>query len=457
LHVEDVVHDDLLWLQNSVQTWLADLDPRGVGAALRRQRLASLLRDSHERSPLYRRRAGANRSTPALTDLSPVDKPTLMAGFDDWATDRAIRRRDLERLTATRDAIGEPYLGRYQVWTSSGTSGEPGLFVQDAAAMAVYDALEAQRLRRDSAWPTPWWMAGQRLAYVGAIDGHFAGVVGMRRLQRMARRLPPWAAPEVHLLSVLDPLPALVERLNTLAPTVIVTYPSFAVELAHLQREGRLRVSPRETWLGGERLDAFQRTTIADAFGTVRDGYGASECLSIASACVHGRLHLHADWVILEPDPGGDGVLLTNLANRVQPLLRYRLGDRVRWFDDPCPCGSAWPSIAVDGRADDTVRLCDRRGCEVPLIGLALTTVLEDEAGLQHFQLVQSGPDALELRLDPAERRGHERGRRALTAFLCRQGLPDVTIRRGRQPPQPDRPSGKLRRVRGYARTQSTL
>ncbi len=55
--------------------------------------------------------------------------------------------------------------------------------------------------------------------------------------------------------------------------------------------------------------------------------------------CAHGLFHVNSDWYILEPvdedyrpvapDVGSHTVLITNLANRVQPLIRYDLGDRV--------------------------------------------------------------------------------------------------------------------------------
>ena len=41
----------------------------------------------------------------------------------------------------------------------------------------------------------------------------------------------------------------------------------------------------------------------------------------------------------------------TNLANRVQPILRYELGDSVTIVPAPCPCGNALPVIEVAGRS----------------------------------------------------------------------------------------------------------
>nr|BFE45663.1 hypothetical protein GCM10017547_35560 [Pseudarthrobacter oxydans] len=43
-------------------------------------------------------------------------------------------------------------------------------------------------------------------------------------------------------------------------------------------------------------------------------------------------------------------MLLSNLANRIQPILRYDLGDSVTTRTDPCPCGDPTPAIHVQGR-----------------------------------------------------------------------------------------------------------
>ena len=96
---------------------------------------------------------------------------------------------------------------------------------------------------------------------------------------------------------------------------------------------------------------------------TVRSSYGATEFLPMAWECARGQLHANTDWLILEPVdaayrpvPLGEQshtVLLTNLANTVQPLIRYDLGDQVTLQAGPCGCGSPLPVMRVQGRQDD--------------------------------------------------------------------------------------------------------
>jgi len=73
----------------------------------------------------------------------------------------------------------------------------------------------------------------------------------------------------------------------------------------------------------------------------------------------------------------------------------------------------------------------------VRLSPLALTTVLEEQAGAFDFQLCQTGPRGMVLTLSPAaDATMLERARGALGDYLSQQGLPRIPlrIRRGALP-----------------------
>jgi phenylacetate-coenzyme A ligase PaaK-like adenylate-forming protein len=243
---------------------------------------------------------------------------------------------------------------------------------------------------------------------------------------------------------------------------VLISYPSSADMLAQAQADGELTLHLAETWVGGEQLSAEQRQHIRSAFGCgLRNSYGASEFFAIACECAHGRLHLNHDWVIVEPvdrrlrpvAPGeaSDAVLLTNLANRTQPLLRYRLDDSLRLLPEPCACGSGFPAIEVQGRADATLALHDAADHVVRLLPLALCTAIEEGAGVTRLQLLCTAPDRLELRLEdgvPDRSGAFARVQAALRAFLSVHGLSNVRVLQGRAAPLRHPKSGKLERVR---------
>jgi phenylacetate-coenzyme A ligase PaaK-like adenylate-forming protein len=189
--------------------------------------------------------------------------------------------------------------------------------------------------------------------------------------------------------------------------------------------------------------------------------YGASECMSIAFSCAHGSLHVNADWVLLEPvdrdyrpvPPGerSHTVLLTNLANRVQPIVRYDLGDSITAGTHACRCGSALPVIRAEGRRDDVLALRAHDGTLVRLSPLALSTVVEDATACHPIQLLQTAPDRIAVRLagaDPAERSaGLRAAAHALSAYLARQSLDNVRVDMDDRPPMADARSGKVREV----------
>jgi phenylacetate-coenzyme A ligase PaaK-like adenylate-forming protein len=143
--------------------------------------------------------------------------------------------------------------------------------------------------------------------------------------------------------------------------------------------------------------------------------------------------------------------LLTNLANRVQPMIRYDLGDSVTLGAEPCPCGSPLPTARVEGRRDDTLVMQTVEGPTVSLLPNALRRLTGEGAGVRVSQVVQTGPATLAVRLDvtPGADDAQVWARMAarLREYLVAHGLSHVVVERLPGAPQPDPASGKLRRV----------
>ncbi len=91
---------------------------------------------------------------------------------------------------------------------------------------------------------------------------------------------------------------------------------------------------------------------------------------STASACTSARRAIvevvDDDERPVEAGTPGSKVLLTNLVNRAQPLIRYELSDAVVLASGPDPSGRPYDRIArIDGRSDDVSSLPARGGGEV--------------------------------------------------------------------------------------------
>jgi phenylacetate-coenzyme A ligase PaaK-like adenylate-forming protein len=330
--------------------------------------------------------------------------------------------------------------------------------VHDAAAIATY---RAQGIRIVGTTLTAGRLLallrrGIRTAVVVGTGGHFASVVWLeaeRRRSRARRRA-------YRLFSVQQPLDRLVSGLNGFDPALLIGYPSALELLAEEQDAGRLHIRPVIVESSGESLG--DRAHLAAALGgEVHNAYAASEFSPIALDCPRGWLHVNSDWAILEPvgtdygpTPPGEyshTVLLTNLANRVQPIIRYDLGDSVLAKSGPCECGNPLPAIRVAGRRDDVLRLLAADGTFVRILPLAIGSVLDEAPGLHRSQLVQTAPASLRLRVEPEP--GADAGAVWLSAsgklleYLAGLELGNVGVVRAEEPPEQSGQSGKFRQV----------
>lgn len=429
-----------------------------AGIARRRNtRLQALVRHARTSSPFYRHLyRGLPPGPVALASLPPVGKPQLMAAFDDWVTDPRITLHGVEAFLADPTRIGQPYLGCF-VCTTSGTTGHPGILVHDARAAAVYDAMT---VRIDMAWlGAAEWVdlarKGFRWAGVVGTGAHYGGLGWMEWQRRRSR----WRRHCYRAFSIQQPLGDLVASLQAFDPAILTGYPSALLQLAQEQDAGRLRLRPTVVQLAGESSGSEQRAHIAASLtGALHETYACSEYLVMAIDCPHGWLHVMDDWVILEPvdadlrptPPGtpSSTVLLTNLANQVQPIIRYNLGDSVLASPEPCPCGNPRPAIRVTGRHDDVLTL----GADaVEVLPLAIGSVLDQTPALRRSQILQRGPARLAVRIetdpgadgDQVWQDAHAR----LRQYLAGLGLADVAVERATEPPEISSGSGKFRQV----------
>lgn len=364
--------------------------------AHRTERLSELARRATEGSPFWRDRlSGALRADGSL-DLSavpPLTKSEMMEHWDDAVTDRRLRRDEvLDHLDGLdHDAM---WLGEYRAMTTSGSSGLKGLFVYDRPA---WRGLLMQFFRYNA-----FVGVGPRLPRRLRV-----GAVGGTAPTHMSQRLAATAGIGINRvmpLSVTSPVVDLVAALNSFQPDHFHSYPSVAAVLADEQIAGRLRIAPKTISTSSELRTAETAEKIAQAFG-VRpyDLFGTTEGLWGCECEERCGMHLFDDMCIVEnvdedghPVPAGEvgaRLLVTNLFNRTQPLIRFEVTDLVAVEPEPCPCGRSLMRVrSLEGRAEEVLRL---GGVTVHPLEFALVTADPD---VREFQVVQRG-DGLRLRV----------------------------------------------------------
>ena len=434
-------------------------------------RLAELVAYAREHSAFYRDLyRGLPGNVEDVTLLPVTNKGELMARFDEIATDPAVKLAAVHEFVADPTRIGHRFAGKYLVATTAGTTGTRGIFVLDDRYWAVTSGLMGILAAKWLSWRDVVRLVGRgaRFAEVVATGGHFLSVAASTRESRER----PRRHRSLGVFSVHTPLPRLVADLNGFHPALLGGYASVLRLLASEQQAGRLQVDPVLVLSTAEGLPPDERDRLERVFGAVvREVYGCTESGYSAYGCAEGWLHLLEDWVIVEPvdadlrpvRPGtvSHTVLVTNLANRVQPIIRYDVGDRILLRPDPCPCGDQAPAIRVQGRASDvlTFPTADGRGV-VTVPPLALGTVVDRTPGVELFQIVQTAPTSLSMRLLPDSGAEPNRVRAAvregITSLLSDLGLSHVTVEPAPEPPE-QTTGGKYRTVIPLPRTSPSL
>ena len=446
----------------TLDVWRARRATRAEIEARQRRRLTEMLSFARRQSRFYKRHyADVPEGSTDLTQYPPVTKSMLMEHFDDVVTDTAITKAEIDAFVADETKIGERFLGMYPVWTTSGTTGEPGVFVQDETAWTISDVVGDR-------WIVPA-MAGisslsrlftqnLRIGLVAVSGGHFAGAAGLE----MMRRESVYGERRLRLFSPKSPIDDLISDLNQYQPAILEGYSTVFAELARAQQAGRLDISPALVLPTAEAISETQKRMLRDTFDcVVRELYGATEFVPIAVECEHGNLHANTDWVVVEPidedyqpvEPGtpSDTVLITSLSNRVQPLVRYDLGDSITMYEELCPCGSAFPIMEVGGRQGDVLQFETDEGDVVPIFPLALSSVVEEVPGVRRTQIIRTAPTTLQVRFDvtpdATEEEVWKHIERELQSLLRTHEISRITVEAASKPPQREKRSGKFRHV----------
>jgi phenylacetate-coenzyme A ligase PaaK-like adenylate-forming protein len=416
-------------------------------AVHQREQLDRLVRHAVASSPYYRETLGATPAGVPLRELPTLTKATLMEYFDEIVTDPRVRRAEVEAHLAGARAVS----GGFRVFATSGSTGRRGVFVYSPAEFTTWVAAELRMLLVMGVTP------GMRVAGVGAPS---AVHVSRQMFAEMGDG-QPGGTPE---LSVTTPMRELVDALNAYQPDALPTYASTAALLAEEQLAGRLRIAPSMVGCGAEVLTGDMRRRVREAWGVEpHEGYLATEAPLLASTSVaQVGMHLWEDLVLVEVvdehdrpvEPGVPGykVLITNLVNHTQPLIRYELSDSVTLAAGPDPTGLPFRRLSsVDGRSDDIITLPAPNDATVPVHPLHLRSpftafpeitqyqLTHDNGGLTvHIVLRQDAPPDLTARL-----------RAALTENLTKAGAlpPPITIT-----PVPD-----IAREKGHAAKLKTI
>jgi phenylacetate-CoA ligase len=415
-----------------------------------RDRLRRLLAAAMRRSAFHARRLrGVDAARFELADLPTLPvmtKTQLMDHFDELISDRLLTRQAAERALAATGAEPRPLPGGYLCMATGGSSGQRGIFAYDPPGVAECVSLIFRtRLAALGLVTTagPVQVPEVTFAMVGAASAVHGTVFVPSML----------AGSPVRFVSVPVTLPVaeIVGRLNQAQAQGLFGYPSMLARLAAEHQAGRLTITPRLVNCTAETLQPEFRAAISKAFGApVFNTFASTEGLFGSSGPDDPAITLATDSCLVEivdadnrPVPPGTAsakVLVTNLFNYLQPLIRYELNDSFTRQPDAAAHGHL--RVTVQGRADEILRYG-----RAEIHPLVLRSALLAQDDVLDYQVRQTARGvAVQVLLERETSLAPLREQ--LHTALARAGLADPEVTVDAVAALPRNPqTGKLRRV----------
>jgi len=396
-HYEELVRRQRAELQDTYLKGVRRLRwDAGRLAAERERRLRELLVYAADRSPFWRERlAGRDLTSFTESDLPSLPiltRAEMMEEFDRLVTVPGLTLARVEQHVDSLD--GDRYLDdEYRAIVTSGYTGSAALHVYGWDAFVTF-------VMQGSRW------TGRRGEDPDAVLAQcFSCSARHESGAFYAFSSFESGGPASHCFDATLPLDEIVDGLNNVRPNVqaLQGWPSLIRELALEAIAGRLTITPTWVSVAGELCTPVVRESVRSAWGIeASEFWGCSEGTYAFPCGVGEGMHIADDLVILEPaDADGNVVpygqpaermLLTNLFNLAQPLIRYDLADAVTMTDEPCPCGCAHRRItSINGRINGVFEYED--GAVVPRAAFEQTVVATPGVANFFIEQTQCGVD----------------------------------------------------------------
>lgn len=364
--------------------------------SLQNGKLRKLLRFAWEHSAYYRavfERAGITEEqldTLPLSCFPTIDKQALLEHFDELVTVPDLKQENLREFDAREAADRKPYQGKYHVVHSSGSTGKPGYFVYDGDAWSqmLLGIIRAALWGMSMPQILRLLMKRPRIVYIAATDGRYGGAMAVGDGTRGV------GASQLYL-DIKTPVTEWISQLKAFKPNIVIGYPSAIKILAQLMENGEVSLDVERVISCGEPLGTNLRTYLEKIFRTqVVNFYGSSESLALGvETNPKDGMLLFDDMNVIEVENGV--MYLTCLYNYAQPLIRYRLSDRLTL---KAPEGGELPftrAVGLLGRNEDVLWFEDGRGNREFLHPLAIEGFCIE--GLKDYQFRQTTKDTFEM------------------------------------------------------------
>ena len=297
--------------------------------SMQRKKLYGILEYAYNNSKYYKKafeESGIKKNKIKNTPISKfptIDKKIVMENYNDILTVSDLNQNDLRDFD--KEELDKKLLkGKYHVVHSSGSTGTPFYFVYDKKAWeqmllgiirgALWDMSMKDILKL--LWEEP------KIAYIAATDGRYGGAMavgdGVSNLKL-----------KQIFLDIKTPLTSWIKSINEFKPNIIIGYPSAIKILGKLIENKQVDINVTRVISCGEPLGINLRKYFEEVFKTdIINIYGASESLALGvEKNSKDGMYLFDDLNYIEIENGT--MYLTSLYNFAQPLIRYKISDKL--------------------------------------------------------------------------------------------------------------------------------
>jgi len=309
-----------------------------------------------------------------IDDLPIVDKDVIMDNFDDVVTTQDINKQGILDFLEKSKVPNELYLNKYHVVHTSGSSGKIGVF--------VYSKKDWDNFFPYITRVFDFKLKKNKSVFFGAAGGHFLGAsfsawldIGLSRFFVNSR-----------IFDITKPLTLHIKKLNAFQPNILGGYFTGLKILAEEQEKGRLQIHPDVIVNCGEGIITKDKEYIEGVFGvSMTNLYGLAECavMGVGKNRYDG-IYLMDDLALVEIRE--DHALLTNLYNKTQPLIRYRIND---FFEEKIDTCRQMPFTLVDNIVGRSEAMLWLENCYGEMDFVHPLVIVEFYVkGLEKFQIV---------------------------------------------------------------------
>ena len=324
---------------------------------LQEKRFRKILKFAYKNSKFYNKlynSKGIKENDLATIDINKIptiNKDLVIDNFDEVIVSNDITKKEvLEFLEKSKDP-NDLFKNKYHVIHTSGSSGKIGYFLYNKKEWDFFFTYLTKLYK--------FSFSKNKTAFIGAAGGHFTAASSLAWASEMGLT-KLFCEPLV--LSINKPLDENIEKLNQFQPDVLVGYFNSLKILAEKQEQGILDIKPKYLVSSGEGITPRGKKYIEKIFNLhLVNMYAFCECFFLGvGKNEYDGIYLRDDLAFIEIKD--NYILLTNLINKTQPIIRYRIDDYVVLKND---LGKKLPFTLIDdvvGRDEATIWLENKEG-----------------------------------------------------------------------------------------------